>query len=114
MPKLTTNKGAQHILRSDIVFLLRLISDKNKLDIFPLTDRGRTILKLLWNENKSFTQIGKELLLSPQRVTQIYHSEIRRLAFLIDKAYNDYKEFSDFKREYEALKKEIKVLKNKS
>ncbi len=114
MPILTPNKGTHHILRSDIGFLLRLISDKNKLAIFPLTNRGRTILKMLWDDNMSFAQVGKELSLSQGRVTQIYHLEIRRLAFFIDKAYNEYKEFHDLKKNYESLKKEYKSLENKS
>jgi hypothetical protein len=114
MPILTSDKRAHHILKSDIYLLLRLISDKNKLNLFPLTKGGRAIVKMVWADGKSFSQIGKKLSLSPARVTHIYNVEIRRFAFFIDKAYSEYKQFHELKKNYESLKKENKLLKNKS
>lgn len=111
MALLTNNKDTKHLLRSDIDFLLHLISDVNLMKTFPLTTRGRSILLLLWKDNKSFTEIAKQLSLSKARVLQIYNMDIRRLSYFID---TNFKEVSDLKIENKALKKENRSLLDES
>lgn len=107
MALLSSNIGTKNLLRSDINFLLHLITNVKLMETFPLTDKGRTILLLLWKENKSFGEIAKQLSLTKGRVLQMYNMEIRRLSYFID---SNFKEVSELKTENKALKKENKLV----
>jgi DNA-directed RNA polymerase specialized sigma subunit len=101
MSPLSKNNETKHILRDDINFLLHLVADPKKMQTFPLTEKGKVMLKMLWEEKRSFTSVAEELSLSKGRVMQIYHLELRRLTYFIDATFQ---EFSELKKENEALK----------
>jgi len=110
LPLFTPSKNTKQLLQTDIDFLLKLISNVSIVKTLPLTDRGKVILKMVWGDHKSFNEVAEELQLSPDKVIQVYHLEIRRLSYFIDALF---KEFSELKYENELLIEENKKLKQK-
>jgi hypothetical protein len=110
MPIFSENKDTRRVLRDDLSLLIRLIADSRKMDCCPLTNKGQLILKLLWEENKSFKEVAETLSISKERAVQIYRFELRRLSYFLDSTI---KEFPVLLNENETLKKENKELKKK-
>jgi hypothetical protein len=77
------------------------------MDTCPLTAKGQLILKLLWEEHKSFNEVAEQLSLTKERAVQIYRFELRRLSYFIDSTF---KEFPVLQNENELLKRENKEL----
>jgi DNA-directed RNA polymerase sigma subunit (sigma70/sigma32) len=104
------NKDQKRITREDVAFLLKLIVKGQRLNYFHLTDNGKAILEMALHDQMPLPKIAKTLLLSEERVRQIYKRELRLLGFYIDKAYSNYKEYIDLKRENALLYEKIKIL----
>lgn len=115
------NRETKNITKRDTAFLLKLISNRKKFDLFPLSENGRLIFEMAWGEQKSFEEIANNLSLSNERVRQLYCIELRRFTYFIDKAFKEFKTIHDLKAENETLKAltselkgAIEELKNKS
>jgi len=98
------------ISRDDAAFLLKVIGEGVKLGYFQLTPNGKAILEMAWCDKLSIPKIAKTLLLSEERVRQVYKREVRLLGFYIDQAYKDYQSFLDLKKENALLQERIKAL----
>jgi hypothetical protein len=108
MPIFSANKDTRKVLKNDVTLILHLIADSRWIDNCPLTGRGRVIVKMLWKENKSFSEVAKHLSLKQERVVQIYHMEIRRLTYFLDSAF---KELTALQQENQSHRKEKKAVK---
>ena len=110
MPIFSANQETKRTLRADVKLILHLIASSKKLENYPLTDKGKAIIKMLWEENMSFDEVAEKLSLSKERVVQIYHLEMRKLMYFFDTTI---KEVKILQEENESLKKEIKELNRK-
>jgi DNA-directed RNA polymerase sigma subunit (sigma70/sigma32) len=104
------NKDQKRITREDVAFLLKLVAKGQRLNYFHLTDNGKAILEMALHDQMPLPKIAKTLLLSEERVRQIYKREMRLLGFYIDKAYSNYREYTDLKKENALLYESIKSL----
>jgi len=104
MAFISDKKRTKYLVRNDIEFLLRTIFNSPLTHSFPISDREKTILKLLWDEGKSFSEVATQLGLSRERVSQLYNSEVRRLSYFITSTF----------KEVDSLKKELELLKSKT
>jgi DNA-directed RNA polymerase specialized sigma subunit len=102
------NKNTKRVLRDDVAFINRIIADASHLEAYPLTEKGHMILKMLWEEDKSFNQVAEKLCISKGRVIQIYRFEMRRLTYFLNSTF---KEYIALQQENRALRKENKELK---
>jgi len=104
------NKDRKRITREDVAFLLKLIAKGQRLNYFNLTDNGKAVLEMALYDQMPLPKIAKALLLSEERVRQIYKRELRLLGFYIDKAYLNYQSYLDLKKENALLYEKIQSL----
>lgn len=104
------NKDQKRITREDVAFLLKLIAKGQRLNYFNLTENGKAVLEMALYDQMPLPKIAKALQLSEERVRQIYKRELRLLGFYIEKAYANYLEHIDLKKENSLLYEKIKSL----
>lgn len=70
--------------KDELEFLYQLVFDSNLFNQNELSPRSLSILEMRWKYNYSFGIISKQLNISAQRASQIYHSSLKKIRQSVD------------------------------